>query len=146
MIVRMTAIATVFTPFSVVLSYPLPGKICAANKFENFLDFLNFHLTFLIIGDIIYCVADTAYALVAQLDRVFDYESKGQGFESLRARQAKNTTVRWCFFVARGIRTLRTPPRLCRKNARRCALHKRLYPFGRGKQKTDTLRCRSFAF
>ena len=25
-------------------------------------------------------------ALVAQLDRVFDYESKGRGFESLRAR------------------------------------------------------------
>jgi hypothetical protein len=26
-------------------------------------------------------------ALVAQLDRVSDYESEGQGFESLRARQ-----------------------------------------------------------
>ncbi len=30
-------------------------------------------------------------ALVAQLDRVFDYESKGQGFESLRARQTTDT-------------------------------------------------------
>ena len=28
-------------------------------------------------------------ALVAQLDRVSDYESEGQGFESLRARQRK---------------------------------------------------------
>ena len=27
------------------------------------------------------------YAPVAQLDRVFDYESKGRGFESLRAHQ-----------------------------------------------------------
>ena len=31
------------------------------------------------------------YALVAQLDRVLDYESRGQGFESLRARQKRNT-------------------------------------------------------
>ena len=30
-----------------------------------------------------------AHELVAQLDRVFDYESKGRGFESLRARQRK---------------------------------------------------------
>ena len=29
----------------------------------------------------------SALALVAQLDRVLDYESRGQGFESLRARQ-----------------------------------------------------------
>jgi hypothetical protein len=28
-----------------------------------------------------------AYALVAQLDRVSDYESEGRGFESLRAHQ-----------------------------------------------------------
>ncbi len=28
----------------------------------------------------------TSYAPLAQLDRVFDYESKGQEFESLRAR------------------------------------------------------------
>ena len=30
------------------------------------------------------------HALVAQLDRVLDYESRGQGFESLRARQTKS--------------------------------------------------------
>ena len=29
-------------------------------------------------------------ALVAQLDRVFDYESKGRGFESLRAHHNKS--------------------------------------------------------
>ena len=28
-----------------------------------------------------------SYALLAQLDRVFGYEPKGQGFESLAARQ-----------------------------------------------------------
>ena len=35
---------------------------------------------------------NTAYALVAQLDRVLDYESRGQGFESLRARHKKSIT------------------------------------------------------
>ncbi len=30
------------------------------------------------------------HAPLAQLDRVFDYESKGRGFESPRARQAKS--------------------------------------------------------
>ena len=29
-------------------------------------------------------------ALLAQLDRVFDFESKGWGFESLRAHHSKN--------------------------------------------------------
>ena len=29
----------------------------------------------------------TEYAAVAQLDRVFDYESKGRGFESLQPYQ-----------------------------------------------------------
>ena len=40
---------------------------------------------------IIYTVAERRYALVAQLDRVLDYESRGQGFESLGARQKKKT-------------------------------------------------------
>ncbi len=31
------------------------------------------------------------YALVAQLDRVFGYEPKGQGFESLQACQKKTS-------------------------------------------------------
>ncbi len=31
-----------------------------------------------------------AYALLAQLDRVFGYEPKGQGFESLAARHKRN--------------------------------------------------------
>ena len=48
--------------------------------------------------DKIICVADEQQnALVAQLDRVSDYESEGQGFESLRARQRK------------GIRFIRVP-------------------------------------
>ena len=32
------------------------------------------------------------YALLAQLDRVFGYEPKGQGFESLTARQIRTIT------------------------------------------------------
>ena len=31
-----------------------------------------------------------SYVLIAQLDRVFGYEPKGQGFESLAARQVKS--------------------------------------------------------
>ena len=34
------------------------------------------------------------YALVAQLDRVLDYESRGQGFESLRARHINASPIR----------------------------------------------------
>ena len=37
--------------------------------------------------DIIFKLSRTACGLVAQLDRVFDYESKGRGFESRRAHQ-----------------------------------------------------------
>ena len=38
-------------------------------------------------GNILLAVDTTAYAPVAQLDRVSDYESEGRGFESLPARQ-----------------------------------------------------------
>ena len=41
-------------------------------------------------GVILFQLSRTALALLAQLDRVFDYESKGRGFESLRARHKKN--------------------------------------------------------
>ena len=34
---------------------------------------------------------ETACGLVAQLDRVFDYESKGRGFESRRSHHERNT-------------------------------------------------------
>ena len=39
-----------------------------------------------------------AYAPVAQLDRVSDYESEGREFESLPARQEKRTCVNKCVF------------------------------------------------
>ena len=40
-----------------------------------------------------------ANALLAQLDRVFGYEPKGQGFESLAARQKEQLSLlRWLFF------------------------------------------------
>ena len=42
----------------------------------------------------------TANAPVAQLDRVFGYEPKGQGFESLAARQKRSdTSVLLLFFI-----------------------------------------------
>lgn len=41
------------------------------------------------------------HALVAQLDRVLDYESRGQGFESLRARQSRLHCCVNGFFVQR---------------------------------------------
>ena len=44
------------------------------------------------IGIIAY--ADKVNVAVAQLDRVFDYESKGRGFESLQPRQIKDTMQR----------------------------------------------------
>ena len=40
-----------------------------------------------------------AYALVAQPDRVFGYEPKGRGFESLPARQTRKTPIGGVFFV-----------------------------------------------
>ena len=40
----------------------------------------------------------TAYALVAQPDRVFGYEPKGRGFESLPARQKKRLVSTSRFF------------------------------------------------
>ena len=47
-------------------------------------------------------------ALLAQLDRVFGYEPKGQGFESLAARQNRSNAILCCFcFFNSGIRTLR---------------------------------------
>ncbi len=46
--------------------------------------------------DIIFELSRTACGLVAQLDRVFDYESKGRGFESRRAHHERSTEK--CFF------------------------------------------------
>ena len=45
------------------------------------------------------------YAPLAQLDRVFGYEPKGRGFESLTACQKKQVPFGICFFVTEeGIR------------------------------------------
>ena len=48
---------------------------------------LHFSNTFAIIIKLTRGKPDEACGLVAQLDRVFDYESKGRGFESRRAHQ-----------------------------------------------------------
>ena len=47
----------------------------------------------------------SALALVAQLDRVLDYESRGQGFESLLAHQIKKSIVRYSFLFYVSSRT-----------------------------------------
>ena len=44
-------------------------------------------LTKPVTSDKIHLVPDGTYALVAQLDRVTDYESVGRGFESLPSHQ-----------------------------------------------------------
>ena len=44
---------------------------------------------------------DDSCGLVAQLDRVFDYESKGRGFESRRAHQMKSHPLRVVFHLVR---------------------------------------------
>ena len=44
------------------------------------------------------------YALVAQLDRVSDYESEGQGFESLQARHGGFAVVKTRFHFIVGAR------------------------------------------
>ena len=50
------------------------------------------------LSDKIHHVPNGTYALVAQLDRVSDYESEGREFESLPARQEKRTCVNKCVF------------------------------------------------
>ena len=47
-------------------------------------------LTKRLYRDKIHLVPNGTYALVAQLDRVTDYESVGRGFESLPSHQAKS--------------------------------------------------------
>ena len=52
-------------------------------------------------------------ALLAQLDRVFGYEPKGQGFESLAARQERSdTSVLLLFFVFIKLRGDSNPERV----------------------------------
>ena len=61
-------------------------------------------LTVKIRCDIILKLSRTACGLVAQLDRVFDYESKGRGFESRRAHQegdAEKRLFSLCFKALR---------------------------------------------
>ena len=52
------------------------------------------------LSDKIHHVPSGTYALVAQLDRVTDYESVGRGFESLPSHQEKPVhIVCWFFFL-----------------------------------------------
>mgnify|MGYP006983601660 FL=1 len=53
---------------------------CKANGAVHIVNYTIFYNDSLIIS----------YVLIAQLDRVFGYEPKGQGFESLAARQVKS--------------------------------------------------------
>ena len=53
------------------------------------------------LSDKIHHVPSGTYALVAQLDRVTDYESVGRGFESLPSHQEKPVhIVCWFFFLS----------------------------------------------
>ena len=53
------------------------------------------------LSDKIHHVPNGTYALVAQLDRVTDYESVGRGFESLPSHQEKpGHVVCWFFFLS----------------------------------------------
>ena len=55
----------------------------------------------------------TQYAAVAQLDRVFGYEPKGRGFESLQPYQKRSSKDDLFFFYPEGgIRTLRADPEI----------------------------------
>ena len=58
---------------------------------HHFLNFIETCLTEYIVG----------YAPVAQLDRVFGYEPKGQGFESLAARHGKSTCILQVLFLTK---------------------------------------------
>ena len=51
------------------------------------------------------------YALIAQLDRVSDYESEGRGFESLSARQWKQLPFRVTAFIFLGAQRDSNPVR-----------------------------------
>ncbi len=60
-------------------------------------------------GDKIHHVPNGTYALVAQLDRVTDYESVGRGFESLPSHQEKPVhIVCWFFFFVCAMEGART--------------------------------------
>ena len=83
------------------------------------------------------------HALVAQLDRVFDYESKGQGFESLRARQNNRHRFLWCrlfFLSARVSRSTASLRRGAKQTISGLAQPRRRVqnPFGRAKTKRPT--------
>ena len=45
-------------------------------------------------------VVEKRHAVLAQLDRVFGYEPKGRGFESLTPYQKNAYAIAWAFFVA----------------------------------------------
>ena len=62
-----------------------------------------------LLSDKIHHVPTGTYALVAQLDRVTDYESVGRGFESLPSHQEKPVhIVCWFFFFVCAMEGART--------------------------------------
>lgn len=68
---------------------------------KKFKKFLNFCLTVPPITSIISFVSsesDDKCDSVAQLDRAFDYESKGRRFESCRGHQLKISTAEYAVF------------------------------------------------
>ena len=97
--VRITDMVTAFPPVDKVgVRLPRNRRGYEQNKNrKNFFTFFAFPIDKSAKDGIILSVAARRYALVAQLDRVLDYESRGQGFESLGARQ-KKTPPDWVVF------------------------------------------------
>ena len=90
-VATMTLIAFFVALYLVLLCYPVPfcavlpyAKKDAKQSQKNYLHFRR------MCDNIIALSGTAANAPLAQLDRVFDYESKGRGFESPRARQVKS--------------------------------------------------------
>ena len=78
-------------------------------KRETTEDFFKKQLTKPRLSDKIHHVPTGTYALVAQLDRVTDYESVGRGFESLPSHQEKPVhVVCWFFFFVCAMEGART--------------------------------------
>ena len=113
---------------------------------------------------VIYFGSKKEYAPVAQLDRVFGYEPKGRGFESLPACQIESELCSGSIFFiykkGEGIRTLRgltrkrkqsgglfSAARSERKGARAVNFAKqKAYPFRRARLSLNFVRAQSFLF
>lgn len=97
---RKTGRERIGSPKSISVKIKPKNKIAEKKKVVDMATFLWYSIL-AVNGKHIECVKHVCcnmkrYAPVAQLDRVLDYESRGQGFESLLAHQ--KTHRRMCLF------------------------------------------------